>query len=190
MSAPNTKVIRDGNLSQVPAAQLVPGDIVTLETGDIVPADLRLLESQNLSSNESSLTGESVPVDKDAEVTFDKVTEVGDRTNYVHSSSVITRGRAKAVVAKTGHDTEIGKIATIIQEAEQESSPLQSKLNNLSKNLAIMVMAVAAIVFIIGLFRDDMTWLDSLMTSVSLAVAAILRRTNSCSYYSTFNWYE
>lgn len=173
MSAPNAKVYRDGKLTQIPARELVPGDIVVLETGDIVPADLRLIESQNLSSDESSLTGESVPVDKDAEVIFDKDTEIGDRSNYVHSSSIITRGRAKAVVAKTGHDTEIGKIATNIQSSENESSPLQGKLNKLSKSLALLVIAVSIIVFIVGLFREDLDWLQSLMTAVSLAVAAI-----------------
>lgn len=173
MSAPNAKVLRDGNISQVPSTELVPGDIVQLETGDIVPADIRLLESQNLSSDESSLTGESVPVDKDAEVVFDNNTEIGDRTNYIHSSSIITRGRAIGVVATTGHNTEIGKIATNIQQTEEEASPLQQKLSKLAKLLAFLVVGVSIVVFIVGLFRDDLTILDSLMTAVSLSVAAI-----------------
>lgn len=173
MSAPNAKVIRDGKLTQVPAAELVPGDIVQIETGDIVPADIRLIDSQNLSSDESSLTGESVPVDKDSTVVFEGDTEIGDRTNYVHSSSIITRGRAVGVVATTGHDTEIGKIATNIQQTEEDASPLQQKLAKLSKLLFILVISVSVIVFIVGLFRDDLTTIDSLMTAVSLAVAAI-----------------
>lgn len=174
MSAPNAKVIRDGKIKSIPAADLVPGDIVSLETGDIVPADIRLIESQNLSSDESSLTGESVPVDKDSTVVFDKKdVEVGDRTNYIHSSSVITRGRAIGVVSTTGHETEIGKIATNIQDAEDEASPLQIKLAKLSKTLGLLVVAVSIVVFVVGLLRPDLSTIDSLMTAVSLAVAAI-----------------
>ncbi|MFM1541632.1 cation-translocating P-type ATPase [Helcococcus ovis] len=173
MSAPNAKVLRDGKIKSIPATELVPGDIVHLETGDIVPADIRLLESQNLSSDESSLTGESVPVDKDAEVIFDKDIEIGDRTNYIHSSSIITRGRCIGVVATTGHDTEIGKIATNIQQTKEEESPLQQKLSKLSKTLGILVIAISILVFIIGLIRPDMDVIESLMTAVSLSVAAI-----------------
>lgn len=173
MSAPNAKVIRDGKLISIPAHELVPGDIVKLETGDIVPADIRLLESQNLSSDESSLTGESVPVDKDAEIVYNKDIEIGDRHNYIHSSSVITRGRCVGVVATTGHSTEIGKIATNIQDAEEEQTPLQQKLAKLSKTLAFLVIAISVVVFIVGYFRPDMTALEALMTAVSLSVAAI-----------------
>lgn len=173
MSAPNAKVIRDGQLKSVPASELVPGDIVQLETGDIVPADIRLIESQNLSSDESSLTGESVPVDKDSEKVFIEDIEIGDRTNYIHSSSVITRGRCLGVVATTGHSTEIGKIATNIQETESDDSPLQQKLAKLSKLLFNLVVGVSILVFIVGLIRPDMDIIESLMTAVSLAVAAI-----------------
>lgn len=173
MSAPQAKSIRDGNIQSVPAHELVPGDIVTLETGDIVPADIRLLESQNLSSDESSLTGESVPVDKDANIEYDHDVEIGDRENYIHSSSIITRGRAIGVVATTGHNTEIGKIATNIQSTKEEDSPLQIKLAKLSKTLGYLVIAVSIIVFIVGLLRPDLSIIDSLMTAVSLAVAAI-----------------
>ncbi|MFL8888590.1 cation-translocating P-type ATPase [Helcococcus kunzii] len=172
MSAPNAKVIRDGRLTSVPASDLVPGDIVSLETGDIVPADIRLLESQNLSSDESSLTGESVPVDKDSEITFENEIEIGDRDNYVHSSSIITRGRAIGVVAQTGHNTEIGKIATNIQSTEQDASPLQQKLAKLSKTLFILVTAVSVVVFVVAILRQFKV-IDALMTAVSLAVAAI-----------------
>lgn len=173
MSAPHAKVIRDGKIQSVPAHDLVPGDIVSLETGDVVPADIRLLDSQNLSSDESSLTGESVPVDKDSNIELDHDVEIGDRENYIHSSSIITRGRAIGIVATTGHDTEIGKIATNIQSTEEEASPLQIKLAKLSKTLGYLVVAVSIIVFIVGLLRPDLSILDSLMTAVSLAVAAI-----------------
>lgn len=173
MSAPNAKVLRDSKIQPIPASELVPGDIVSLETGDIVPADIRLIESQNLSSDESSLTGESVPVDKDYSVVFNNDIEIGDRTNYLHSSSIITRGRAIGIVSTTGQNTEIGKIAKNIQNAIEEASPLQQKLSKLAKTLGILVITISIIIFIVGLFRKDLTTLDSLMTAVSLAVAAI-----------------
>lgn len=174
MSAPNAKVLRNGKYVSIPSYELVPGDIVKLETGDIVPADMRLLESQNLSSDESSLTGESVPVEKDADELYDTDVVIGDRHNYIHSSSVITRGRCVGVVATTGHNTEIGKIATNIQTAEEEATPLQVKLAGLSKLLGILVIGISVVVFAVGFFfRPDLTPLESLMTAVSLAVAAI-----------------
>ena len=173
MSAPHAKAVRDGRIQSVPAHDLVPGDIVSLETGDIVPADIRLLDSQNLSSDESSLTGESVPVDKDSNIELENDVEIGDRTNYLHSSSIITRGRGIGIVANTGHNTEIGKIATNIQSTEEEASPLQLKLAKLSKTLGYLVVGVSIIVFIVGLLRPALSVLDSLMTAVSLAVAAI-----------------
>ncbi len=173
MSAPHAKAVRDGKIQSVPAHDLVPGDIVSLETGDIVPADIRLLDSQNLSSDESSLTGESVPVDKDSNIELENDVEIGDRTNYLHSSSIITRGRGIGIVANTGHNTEIGKIATNIQSTEEEASPLQLKLAKLSKTLGYLVVGVSIIVFIVGLLRPDLSVLDSIMTAVSLAVAAI-----------------
>ena len=173
MSAPDAKVIRNGQLTRVKATELVPGDIVQLETGDIVPADMRLLDSVNLKIDESSLTGESVPVEKDSNVSFDGVTEIGDRTNYAHSSSIVTYGRTNGVVTTTGHDTEIGKIATNIQSTESELTPLQRKLEKLSKGIGLLVVGISIVVFIVGLLRPDMTWLESLMTSISLSVAAI-----------------
>ena len=174
ISAPNAKVLRDGSFKSVKAADLVPGDIVKLETGDIVPADMRLLDSYNLKIDESSLTGESVSVEKHAEAVFDDKIEIGDRENYAHSSCIVTYGRCEGVVTATGHETEIGKIATNLQNTENEETPLQKKLAKLSKILGLLVIAVSIIVFIVGFFfRDDMNFVDSLMTAVSLSVAAI-----------------
>lgn len=173
MASPHAKVIRDGKLLTIKSSDLVPGDIVKLETGDIVPADLRLLDSVNLKIDESSLTGESVPVEKHSDVVFEKTTEIGDRTNYAHSSSIVTYGRCEGVVTTTGHDTEIGKIATNIQNAQEDLSPLQKKLEKLSKTIGAIVIAVSVVVFIIGMIRKDMDFIQSLMTAVSLAVAAI-----------------
>lgn len=173
MAAPDAKVIREGKLIKVKSSELVPGDIVELETGDIVPADMRLIDSVNLKTDESSLTGESVPVNKHYEVEFNDTIEVGDRTNYIHSSSIVTYGRCTGVVTTTGYDTEIGKIATNIQNQEEDETPLQKKLDKLSKTIGLIVIAVSIIVLIVGLFRPDMTPIESLMTAVSLAVAAI-----------------
>lgn len=172
MSSPNAKVLRDGKEQEVPANQLVPGDIVLLESGDIVPADIRLVESSNLQIDESSLTGESVPVEKDASINFNDVREIGDRENYAHSSTIVSYGRAKGIITDTGHDTEIGKIATSLSGQEEELTPLQIRLNSLSKLLGIIILAVCAIVLVLGLFRDY-ELLDMIMMAVSLAVAAI-----------------
>lgn len=173
MSSPDAKVLRDGNKTFIKSDRLVPGDIVYLETGDIVPADLRLIESSNLQIDESSLTGESVPVNKDYSVNYDEEVQIGDRKNYCYSSTIVTYGRAVGVVTETGHGTEIGHIATKIQSYENEQTPLQEKLNKLSKILGILVIAISILVFVIGLLRPDMDILESLMTAVSLSVAAI-----------------
>lgn len=172
MSSPSAKVIRDGKELEILSKNIVPGDIVLLETGDIVPADIRLIESSNLQIDESSLTGESVPVEKDAKVNFEEVTEIGDRTNYAHSSTIVSYGRGKGLVTDTGHDTEIGKIATSLQTVDDELTPLQKRLNDLSKLLGILVLAVCGIVLVVGLLRDY-ELLDMIMMSISLAVAAI-----------------
>lgn len=172
MSSPSAKVIRDGKELEILSKNIVPGDIVLLETGDIVPADIRLIESSNLQIDESSLTGESVPVEKDAKVNFEEVTEIGDRTNYAHSSTIVSYGRGKGLVTDTGHDTEIGKIATSLQTVDDEFTPLQKRLNDLSKLLGILVLAVCGIVLVVGVLRDY-ELLDMIMMSISLAVAAI-----------------
>mgnify|MGYP000677874340 FL=1 len=172
MAAPNAKVLRNGIVEVIPSSNIVPGDIVVLETGDIIPADLRLIESSNLKIEEASLTGESVPVEKHADITFDKDTALGDRINMAYSSTIVSYGRGKGIVVGTGHDTEIGKIATMIQNIEDENTPLQKKLDQLGKVLGIVVIAVCIVVFGVGLLYGT-SILDMFMTSISLAVAAI-----------------
>ncbi|MDO4793904.1 MAG: cation-translocating P-type ATPase [Filifactor alocis] len=172
MAAPDANVLRDGHPISVPAEDLVPGDIVILETGDIVPADLRLIESANLKIEEASLTGESVSVEKLATVSYDRDVQLGDRENMAFSSTILTYGRGKGVVVETGHSTEIGKIASMIQSYETEQTPLQKKLAKLGKDLGIIVLVVCALVFGIGVIRK-LPMLEMFMTSVSLAVAAI-----------------
>lgn len=172
MSAPNAKVIRDGKHKEVPAPELVPGDLIILETGSIVPADMRLVTSSNLKIDESSLTGESVPVEKDASVKYDGEMEIGDRENIAHSSTIVTYGRGTGIVIGTGKDTEIGKIASSLMEVDNEQTPLQKRLAGLSKLLGILVVVVCLIVFGVGLLHD-MELLEIFMTSISLAVAAI-----------------
>ena len=172
MSSPTVKVIRGGRPVEIDSVRVVPGDLVVLETGDIVPADMRLTESTNLKIDESSLTGESVSVEKDATVTLEEDAGIGDRENYAYSASIVTYGRGKGIVTATGEDTEIGKIATTLSTMEEEQTPLQKKLAGLSKTLGILVVAVCAVVFIVGKLYGHDT-LRMFMTSVSLAVAAI-----------------
>jgi len=172
MSAPNAKVIRDGNISVVPSNTIVPGDIVILETGDIIPADLRLIESSNLKIEEASLTGESVPVEKDSEVVLDKDVSLGDRLNMAYMSTIVSYGRGKGIVVGTGHNTEIGKIATMIQTYEDESTPLQKKLNQLGKMLGTITLLVCAAVFGLGVLQKRDV-LEMFLTAISLAVAAV-----------------
>ena len=172
LSAHASKVIRDGKIDVVQSRELVPGDVVVLDTGDYIPADLRIIEAVNLKSQESSLTGESVPVEKNAEVIKDEKVGIGDRTNMLFSSSLITYGRGKGIVVKTGMNTEVGKIATIINDTEANVTPLQAKLNKLGKTLGIAALAICIVIFVIGIaYGKDI--IDMFMTAVSLAVAAI-----------------
>ena len=150
MSSPTVKVIRGGRPVEIDSVRVVPGDLVVLETGDIVPADMRLIESTNLKIDESSLTGESVSVEKNADTTLEEDAGIGDRENYAYSASIVTYGRGKGIVTATGEDTEIGKIATTLSTMEEEQTPLQKKLAGLSKTLGILVVAVCAVVFIVG----------------------------------------
>lgn len=172
MSSPTAKVIRGGKTQEVDASSLVPGDMVVLDAGDIIPADLRLIESSNVKIEEASLTGESVPVEKDSSAVFDKEVSLGDRKNMAFMSTVITYGRAKGVVVGTGHETEIGKIATMIQTYETETTPLQKQLNQLGKFLGIATIIICALVFGIGLFQGREVF-EMFMVAISLAVAAI-----------------
>lgn len=172
LSSYSAKVIRDGKLMVVPSKELVPGDIVELETGDYVPADIRIVEAFNLKSQEASLTGESVPVEKMAVAIDEKHIGVGDRTNMLFSSSLITYGRGKGIVVETGMNTEVGKIAGMLNETESTDTPLQQRLNKLGKTLGIASLAICAVIFVIGLLYGKAP-LDMFMTAVSLAVAVI-----------------
>ena len=172
LSSHSAKVMRNGTLVVVPSKELVPGDIVILDTGDFVPADLRIIESANLKSQESSLTGESVPVEKNQEVIKDEKVGIGDRVNMLFSSSLITYGRGKGIVVETGMNTEVGKIAGIINDTVKSETPLQTKLNKLGKTLGIVALVICAVIFGIGLLYGKEP-IDMFMTAVSLAVAAI-----------------
>ena len=172
LSSHVAKVVRDGKLQVIQSKELVPGDIVILETGDYVPADLRIIEAVNLKSQEAALTGESVPVEKMAAKIEDEKIGIGDRINMLFSSSLITYGRGKAVVVETGMNTEVGKIADIINTAEDQGTPLQQKLNKLGKTLGIVALAICAVIFVVGLLYGKEP-IHMFMTAVSLAVAAI-----------------
>ncbi len=172
MASPRARVVRSGQPRLVEASNLVPGDIILIEAGDSVPADARLVESAMLKLDESSLTGESVPVDQNADVILDEDVPLGDRVNMVHMGSSVTYGRGVAVVAATGMSTQMGRIAAMLQEAEQETTPLQRKLEILGKKLGMAALLMCAGVFIAGLARGEGAF-DMFLTAVSLAVAAI-----------------
>ena len=167
-----SKVIRDGKIKVIPAKELVPGDIVVLDTGDYIPADLRVIEAVNLKAQESSLTGESVPVEKTTKTIEKTDVGIGDRTNMLFSSSLVTYGRGKGIVVQTGMNTEVGKIAGMLDNTEKQITPLQEKLNKLGKTLGIAALAICAFIFIIGLIQGKEP-INMFMTAVSLAVAAI-----------------
>lgn len=172
MSAPHARVIRDGKESFIDASLLVPGDIILLEAGDFVPADARLISSTSLKSEESALTGESVPAEKDANAQVKENAPLGDRMNMVYSGCSITYGTAKAVVTATGMDTEMGRIANLLSGEEEGQTPLQQKLAKLGKYLGFLALGACAIIFLIGLL-NDIPPLEIFMTAVSLAVSAI-----------------
>lgn len=172
MSSPNAKVRRNGSVVEIPSSELVPGDIVILEAGDIIPADLRIIESSNLKVEEASLTGESVPVEKDSKSSFLEDAPLGDRLNMAYMSTAVTYGRGQGLVVGTGHSTEIGKIATMIQTYEDELTPLQKQLNQLGKFLGIATIIICIAVFVIGLLQGREV-LEMFMVAISLAVAAI-----------------
>ena len=179
MAAPNSKVVRGGSILTVPSRELVVGDVVLLEAGDYIPADVRILESMNLKVEEASLTGESVPVEKETQA-LDHEASLADRHNMGYMGTVATYGRGRAVVIGTGMDTEIGKIAKMLDTFEDQSTPLQDKLAEFGKLLGILCLVVCALVFALGIYqgyRDGHLTMDEVtllfMTAVSLAVAAI-----------------
>ncbi|HPS41073.1 MAG TPA: cation-translocating P-type ATPase [Anaerolineaceae bacterium] len=172
MAAPESQVLRDGKRISVPAAQLVPGDIVFLETGNFVPADLRLIESMNLRVEEAALTGESVPVQKNAALVLQPDSSLGDRKNTAFMGTIISYGRGKGVVTSTGMHTQLGLIATMLQSVEEEQTPLQKRLDELGKQLGIACLIVCALVFGVGLLEGGAP-LQLFMIAVSLAIAAV-----------------
>ena len=173
MSSPTAKVLRGGVRVEIPSADVVPGDIVLLEAGDMVVADGRILENFSLKVNESSLTGESEGVDKTADAIDAEQVALGDQKNMVFSGSLVTYGRATVLVTGTGMNTELGKIAALMNQTQQRKTPLQESLDNFSAKLAIVIMVICAAVFVLSIFRTGMGVLDSLMFAVALAVAAI-----------------
>ena len=172
MSAPHARVLRDGQEKMIDASLLVPGDIIHLEAGDFIPADARLLTSAGLKSEESALTGESVPTEKDADAVLAETASLGDCSNMVFSGCSITYGTAKAVVTSTGMNTEMGKIANLLEGEEDSQTPLQRKLAQLGKYLGFLALAACAVIFVVGLV-NGIDVIEIFMTSVSLAVSAI-----------------
>lgn len=178
MTAPNANVLRDGNVVTVAASKLVPGDIVMLEAGDVIPADLRLIETANLQIEESALTGESVPVNKDSETLSDDDLPLGDRVNLAFMSSNITHGHGVGVVTGTGMNTEVGKIAGMLDNTQATKTPLQESLTQLGKTLTVMILIIAVVVFSVGILRapggaTSQNVMEMLLTAIALAVAAI-----------------
>ncbi len=172
MSAPHARVLRDGQEIVIEAAQVVTGDIVLLEAGDFVPADCRLLESASLKAEESALTGESVPSEKDSEAVIADDAPIGDRINMVYSGTSITYGRCRGVVVAAGMDTEMGRIANLLEGAKDQQTPLQRTLAQLGKYIGFLALGICAVIFVIGIL-NGMDILDIFMISVSLAVSAI-----------------
>lgn len=173
MATPDAHVRRNGQIVKIKSEELVVGDIVLLEAGDIIPADLRLLESAALKIEESALTGESVPVDKTVATLTDPESGIGDRTNMAFMNSNVTYGRGVGVVTGTGMQTEVGKIAGMLNQAGETTTPLQMNLSQLGKSLTIMILIIAAVVFVVGYLRHAQSPINMLLTSISLAVAAI-----------------
>jgi len=172
MSAPHARVIRYGEEKIIDASELVPGDIIKLEAGDFVPADARLIKSVSLKSEESALTGESVPSEKDADAKIEENTPLGDRANMVFSGCSITYGTALAVVTTTGMDTQMGKIANLLDSENETQTPLQMKLSQLGKYLGILAIAACLIIFVVGIL-NNIAVMEIFMTAISLAVSAI-----------------
>jgi len=173
LNQPYTKVLRDGETLKIAVSEVVVGDIVVLEAGDIVPADMRLLSTASLKIEESALTGESVPVEKNAEASVDENAPLGDRITMAFSGGKVSYGRGSGVVTAVGMQTEVGRIAGMLNESAEQTSPLQHQLAKTTKILSFGVLGIALVLFVVGLIRDPANWLDAFMTSVAIAVAAI-----------------
>ena len=173
MSSPLARVRRDGNVVEIDSRELVPGDIVLLEAGDVVPADMRLLEAASLKIEEAALTGESVPVEKDITETVEAEAGIGDRVNMCYQNSNVTYGRGTGVVTNTGMYTEVGKIADMLANADESQTPLKQSLEQLSKTLTYLIIAIALVTFLVSVFIRGEQPLEGLMVAVALAVAAI-----------------
>lgn len=173
MSTPNAHVLRGGHSVTINSHELVPGDVVLLEAGDVVPADVRLFEVSTLKIEEAALTGESVPVEKHLAVLEDTEVGIGDRVNMAFSNSNVTYGRGKGIVVHTGMNTEVGKIANMLANADETETPLKRNLNQLGKFLTYAILAIAVVMFFVGTMLNGQGWVEMLLTSISLAVAAI-----------------
>lgn len=173
MSSPMARVRRDGNVVEIDSRELVPGDIVLLEAGDVVPADMRLIEAASLKIEEAALTGESVPVEKDITETVEAEAGIGDRVNMCYQNSNVTYGRGTGVVTNTGMYTEVGKIADMLANADESQTPLKQSLEQLSKTLTYLIIAIALVTFLVSVFIRGEQSLEGLMVAVALAVAAI-----------------
>ncbi|AOD27108.1 cation-translocating P-type ATPase [Streptococcus thermophilus] len=173
MSSPMARVRRDGNVVEIDSRELVPGDIVLLEAGDVVPADMRLIEAASLKIEEAALTGESVPVEKDVTETVEAEAGIGDRVNMCYQNSNVTYGRGTGVVTNTGMYTEVGKIADMLANADESQTPLKQSLEQLSKTLTYLIIAIALVTFLVSVFIRGEQPLEGLMVAVALAVAAI-----------------
>ncbi len=172
MASPVASVLRDGHVEHVKGEDIVVGDVVILEAGDVVPADMRLFEVNTVKIEESALTGESVPVDKDLVIPAGDEVGIGDRTNMAFSSTNVTYGRAVGVVTSTGMNTEVGKIANMLANTEEGKTPLQENQDALGKWLTIMILVIAVIIFVVGMLRGN-EWTHMLLTAIAIAVAAI-----------------
>jgi len=173
LSSPHANVLRDNQVVNINASDIVVGDIVLLEAGDIIPADLRLIQSNSLQIEESALTGESVPVDKDIDVISKKDVALGDQSNLAFSSTYVTYGSGKGIVIAIGMDTEVGHIATMIEDTTEQTTPLKQNLNHLGKILSVGIIIIVIVMFLFGILINQTPWMHMLITSISLAVAAI-----------------